>query len=93
MGIGLHSGEVLAGVGAIENEFYPTLDELVTRAMRYSEGANRGEVVLSQSVFAHLYPKVDVSARTLRATTLDPQPEVDGYILRRWREAEPVQEA
>lgn len=93
LGIGLHSGEVLAGVGAIENEFYPTLDELVTRAMRYSEGANRGEVVLSQSVFAHLYPKVDVSARTLRATTLDPQPEVDGYILRRWREAEPVQEA
>lgn len=89
LGIGLHSGEILAGVEALENKLYPTLDELVARVTRYSEGANRGEVILSQNVFARVYTWVDVTARTLRSATLDPQPDVDGYVVRRLREVEP----
>lgn len=89
LGIGIHSGDIMAGVEAMENKLYPTLDELVARVARYSEGANRGEVVLSQSVFARVYNWVDVTARLLRSATLDPQPDVDGYVVRRLRDADP----
>ncbi len=90
LGIGIHTGEILAGVDAVENNLYPTLDELVVRAARYSEGAGRGEVILSQAVFARVYHWVDVTARTLRSASLDPQPDVEGYVVRRLRETEPA---
>jgi class 3 adenylate cyclase len=91
LGIGLHAGEVLAQAESrVGNTFYPTLDELIEQTSRYSEAAERGEIVISQTVFARLFATVDITPRIIQAKGAVVHPDIKGYLIRRVKDPAPT---
>ena len=56
IGIGIHCGEIVHGfVGTFEPMAFTAIGQAVNRATRYCDGANPGEVVISNELYEHVW--------------------------------------
>lgn len=83
VGIGIHTGPVIHGfIGAAERVEYTVVGDTVNRTARYCDGADRGEVLISQEVYEHVYRLVEIEPRTVRTKHPDAEPDLKGYLVK-----------
>jgi adenylate cyclase len=82
VGIGIHTGPVIHGfIGAAERVEYTVVGDTVNRTARYCDGAGRGEILISQETYEHVYRLVEVEPRTIRTKHPDAEPDLKGYRI------------
>ncbi|MBW1806089.1 MAG: GAF domain-containing protein, partial [Deltaproteobacteria bacterium] len=83
VGIGIHTGELIHGfIGSIDRTEFTVIGDTVNRAARFCDGAERGEIVISKSVYEHIYNLVDVYPKRIRTKHPDVEPDLDAYIVK-----------
>lgn len=86
VGIGIHTGEALHGfIGAPGRMEYTIIGDTVNRAARYCDGAGADQIVISKSVYEHLYRLVEVVPKTIQTKNPASEPDLPGFIVQRLR--------
>jgi len=57
------------------------IGDTVNFASRYCDGAGLCEIVISKSLYEHVYRFVKVSPKTIRTKHPDVEPDLDGYLV------------
>lgn len=82
VGIGIHSGEIIHGfIGSAERMEYTVVGETVNRVSRYCDGAEAGELLISQTVYEHVYRMVRVQSKRIRGKHAETEPDLEGYVV------------
>lgn len=85
VGIGVNSGEALHGfIGTQERMEYTVIGDVVNRAARLCDGADGGEVVVSQAVYEHIFYQVEATPKPVRTKHPETEPDLEAYVVRRW---------
>lgn len=93
VGIGVHTGAVLHGfIGVAERMEYTIIGDAVNRAVRYCDGAERGEVVISPAVYEHVADLVEAAPRTIRTKHPESEPDMAAYVVQalKFKSTEPL---